>query len=99
MDSFKDTKSLQFPVASMEKVKEDTPLLSSTRKGKTIDEALDEVGIGFFHIILILVSGWALASDSVEVLCIGFVSPQLSDNSTNPDIALKPDKVHTMPCN
>ena len=72
---------------------EDTPLLSSTKRSVNIEEALDSVGVGFFHVILILVTGWALASDSVEVLCIGFVSPQLTSNITNPDLALKPSKV------
>ena len=74
---------------------EDTPLLSSTKRSVSIEEALDSVGVGFFHVILILVTGWALASDSVEVLCIGFVSPQLTSNITNPDVDLIPTKVPT----
>ena len=59
---------------------------------KTFDDALESVGVGFFHVLLILVAGWALASDSVEVQCISFVTPQLSD-SENPDKALSPDDV------
>ncbi len=76
----------------LEGSEETTPLLCAN---SSIDEALDRVGLGFFHVILIIVTGWALASDSVEVLCIGFVSPQLSDNSTNPDLALRPTSVLT----
>ncbi len=76
---------------------EDSPLLNKrpASSNSEIDEALDRVGLGFFHVILIIVTGWALASDSVEVLCIGFVSPQLSDIRTNPDLALKPTSVRT----
>ncbi|XP_065883806.1 synaptic vesicle glycoprotein 2C-like [Dysidea avara] len=40
-----------------------------------LSSTLDSIGYGFFHIILTLVSGWALASDSVEILCISFISP------------------------
>jgi len=73
---------------------EESPLLRSPKnKRLNIEEALDEVGVGFFHFILILVTGWALASDSVEVLCISFVSPQLTSNATNPDTALVPSSV------
>lgn len=100
MGDHKRAGSDQFPVGTMEKAvnyrpEEETPLLASSAGagGTSIDEALDKVGVGFFHVILILVSGWALASDSVEVLCIGFVSPLLSVNSSNPDLALKPTKV------
>ena len=87
--------SMSFPGSKegkLEGSKETTPLLCAN---SSIDEALDRVGLGFFHVILIIVTGWALASDSVEVLCIGFVSPQLSDNSTNPDLALRPTSVLT----
>ena len=50
---------------------EHSPLLSSvSKRAQTIDEALESTGVGFFHFILILVTGWALASDSVEVYCV-----------------------------
>ena len=42
---------------------------------KKLSSTLDSIGYGFFHFILLLVAGWALASDSVEVLCISFISP------------------------
>ena len=42
---------------------------------KKLSTTLDSIGYGFFHIILLFVAGWALASDSVEILCISFVSP------------------------
>ena len=73
-------------------VEETQPLLE--KKGiKSFDEALDSTGVGFFHVLLILVSGWALASDSVEVQCISFVTPQLSADYGNPDPALDLDDV------
>lgn len=66
---------------------EKTPLLG---KLSNLDEALDSTGVGFFHLLLILVAGWALASDSVEVQCISFVTPQLGDD---PDHDLRPSDV------
>ena len=74
---------------------EKTPLLDAEdvscglKRAKTFEEALDKVGVGFFHIILIIVAGCALASDSVEVQCISFVTPQLD----NPGSDLHPTKV------
>ena len=67
--------------------------LSPTRP-KTFDEALEFAGVGFFHCLLVLVAGWALASDSVEVQCISFVTPQLDNSDANPDRNLAPSKVH-----
>ena len=49
----------------------------SSPRGKLLDELLDKAGYGFFHVLLVLVAGWALASDSVEVQCISFVAPVL----------------------
>lgn len=71
---------------------EESPLLSKT-KLKTFDDALETPGVGFFHIVLILVSGWALASDSVEVQCVSFVTPLLNDSNANPDLALRASDV------
>lgn len=71
---------------------EESPLLSKT-KLKTFDDALETPGVGFFHIVLILVSGWALASDSVEVQCVSFVTPLLNDSHANPDLALRANDV------
>ena len=90
-----EDKVMEFPGEQDNKLsnQEASPLI--TNRGSNIDEALDKVGIGLFHVILILVTGWALASDSVEILCIGFVSPQLTDIHANPDLALKPSSVHT----
>ena len=69
---------------------EDTPLLGSVdkrdaRKGKyrSFDEALEGVGVGAFHLVLVLVSGWAIASDSVEIQCISFVTPKLDRSNSN----------------
>jgi len=42
---------------------------------KKLSVTLDSIGYGFFHVILLIIAGWALASDSVEILCISFISP------------------------
>ena len=63
------------------------PTSSSAGAPRKLDVALESVGLGFFHVILITVTGWALASDSVEVQCISFVTPQLDgqdDHDLNP---------------
>ena len=69
-----------------EKLDESSPLLGSQSHeiegsdapgSKKFEVALESVGVGLFHVILIVVAGWALASDSVEVQCISFVTPQL----------------------
>lgn len=52
-------------------------------RSKLLDEILDRTGYGLFHVILILVAGWALASDSVEVQCVSFVAPVLEANSSD----------------
>ena len=74
---------------------ETDPLIQKKDSGtiRTFDDALDSQGVGLFHIVLILVAGWALASDSVEVQCVSFVTPQLSDQFANPDTALSPTDV------
>ena len=67
------------------KVSEDTALLeedtkdpkhaSQSPKERRLYKSLEDTGYGFFHVILTVVCGWALASDSVEVLCISFAIP------------------------
>ena len=93
--------------AHLENVKlvESSPLLAKTSslehgefsarklRPKTFDEALESSGVGLFHCVLILVAGWALASDSVEVQCVSFVTPLLNDVERNPDTKLAPTKV------
>lgn len=71
---------------------EETPLLAGTTNHsqekkygsaeEAFDVALSRVPVGPFHLLLIGLCGWALASDSVEVQCISFVTPQL--DSSNP---------------
>ena len=77
--------------------KETAPLLSSVGGGGRdqvpFEEALEGVGVGVFHVILLFVAGWALASDSVEVQCISFVTPQLD----GPHSQLHPTKVVQLP--
>ena len=86
------------------KASESSPLLSKAasseydalpRKSRpeTFDEALESTGVGLFHCVLVLVAGWALASDSVEVQCISFVTPLLDNVERNPDTKLAPNKV------
>ena len=52
-------------------------------RAKLLDELLDKAGYGLFHVILVLVAGWALASDSVEVQCISFVAPVLEEDTSS----------------
>ena len=40
--------------------------------------ALKYLGFGFFHILLLVINGVALSSDSIEVLSISFIFPVLS---------------------
>ncbi|XP_073687842.1 synaptic vesicle glycoprotein 2B [Garra rufa] len=66
---------------------EDTePLLSSchidedddqvSRKNKlSYEEAVEKAGFGLFHWLLLVVCGWANASDAVEILCVSFLLP------------------------
>lgn len=66
---------------------EDTePLLSSTyidedddqassRKKLSYEEAVEKTGFGLFHWLLLVVCGWANASDAVEILCVSFLLP------------------------
>ncbi|KAG8012306.1 Synaptic vesicle glycoprotein 2B [Nibea albiflora] len=41
----------------------------------TYEEAVDETGFGLFHWLLLVVCGWANASDAVEILCVSFLLP------------------------
>ena len=71
---------------------EETPLLSDGTNlppGKkygsaeeAFDAALSRVPVGPFHVFLIAVCGWAIASDSVEIQCISFVTPQLDSSNS-----------------
>ena len=66
-----------------EKTDSDSSLDSDTelrRDVKKLSGTLDSIGYGFFHFILLVVAGWALASDSVEILCISFISPAAQED-------------------
>ncbi|XP_015199277.2 synaptic vesicle glycoprotein 2C isoform X1 [Lepisosteus oculatus] len=39
------------------------------------EEAVEETGFGLFHGALLVVCGWANASDAVEILCVSFLLP------------------------
>lgn len=41
----------------------------------TYEEAVEVAGFGLFHWFLLLVCGWANASDAMEVLCVSFLLP------------------------
>ena len=53
--------------------------------GCDYDTALARTGYGRFHYLLMLVCGWANASDAVEILCISFLLP-----SAECDLELSP---------
>ena len=44
-------------------------------KEKEYEWLLNRVGFGRFQILLLLVCGWANASDAVEILCVSFILP------------------------
>lgn len=41
----------------------------------TYEEAVEKAGFGLFHWLLLVVCGWANASDAVEILCVSFLLP------------------------
>ncbi|KAL4005444.1 hypothetical protein ACER0C_005157 [Sarotherodon galilaeus] len=41
----------------------------------TYEEAVERAGFGLFHWLLLVVCGWANASDAVEILCVSFLLP------------------------
>ncbi|XP_061898706.1 synaptic vesicle glycoprotein 2C [Entelurus aequoreus] len=41
----------------------------------TYEEAVEAAGFGLFHWLLLLVCGWANASDAVEIVCVSFLLP------------------------
>lgn len=46
-----------------------------TTRRLTYEEAVEEAGFGLFHWLLLVVCGWANASDAVEILCVSFLLP------------------------
>ncbi|CAL1594682.1 unnamed protein product [Knipowitschia caucasica] len=45
------------------------------KKRMNFEEAVQQAGFGLFHWLLLLVCGWANASDAVEILCVSFLLP------------------------
>ncbi|MBN3307838.1 SV2B protein, partial [Amia calva] len=45
------------------------------RNALSFEEAVEQAGFGLFHGILLVVCGWANASDAVEILCVSFLLP------------------------
>lgn len=48
---------------------------NSDREEKAYEALLNHVGFGKFQVLLLLVCGWANASDAVEILCVSFILP------------------------
>lgn len=44
-------------------------------KKLSYEEAVEAAGFGLFHGLLLVVCGWANASDAVEILCVSFLLP------------------------
>lgn len=44
-------------------------------RGSTFEEAVSATGYGIFHIKLLLLCGWAVSSDAIEILGISFALP------------------------
>ncbi|XP_078056310.1 synaptic vesicle glycoprotein 2C isoform X1 [Mustelus asterias] len=47
----------------------------SRQAALTFEEAVEETGFGTFHAALLIICGWANASDAVEILCVSFLLP------------------------
>ncbi|XP_062277413.1 synaptic vesicle glycoprotein 2B [Scomber scombrus] len=48
---------------------------ASAQRRLTFEEAVEEAGFGLFHWLLLVVCGWANASDAIEILCVSFLLP------------------------
>lgn len=71
-------------------IKKEAGVGHAATKPHKLDAILEnKVGVGFFHVLLTVVTGWALASDSVEVQCISFVTPKLANETSS----LRPTKL------
>ena len=51
------------------------PLTNRNAKELALEEQLSRAGFGFFHVMLVMVSGLATAADSVEIFGVSFVVP------------------------
>ena len=55
------------------------PLLGrKNEKDYTLDEAIESIGVGKFHIILMLITGFAWVAESMEMMVISILSPILT---------------------
>ncbi|XP_017562251.1 synaptic vesicle glycoprotein 2C isoform X1 [Pygocentrus nattereri] len=61
--------------APSEKSPDSTDDRSDDQPKLSYEEAVEEAGFGLFHGLLLLVCGWANASDAVEILCVSFLLP------------------------
>ncbi|XP_067091198.1 synaptic vesicle glycoprotein 2C isoform X1 [Osmerus mordax] len=53
----------------------DAANVESAHRQLSYEEAIEEAGFGLFHGLLLVVCGWANASDAVEILCVSFLLP------------------------
>ncbi|XP_065147502.1 synaptic vesicle glycoprotein 2B [Paramisgurnus dabryanus] len=62
------------PLLHSSHVDEDDDQVTSKKK-LTYEEAVEATGFGLFHWLLLVICGWANASDAVEILCVSFLLP------------------------
>ncbi|XP_056596561.1 synaptic vesicle glycoprotein 2C [Triplophysa dalaica] len=48
---------------------------ATNKKKLSYEEAVEATGFGLFHWLLLVICGWANASDAVEILCVSFLLP------------------------
>ncbi|XP_066524782.1 synaptic vesicle glycoprotein 2B [Hoplias malabaricus] len=60
---------------SFERTPDSTESRSCNKPVLNYEEAVEKAGFGLFHGLLLLVCGWANASDAVEILCVSFLLP------------------------
>lgn len=69
-------------MSELEKTDDDgakNPLLPTgngrTKRDRELEGLLDAAGYGFFHVVLVLVTGLATAADAVEIFGVSFIVP------------------------
>lgn len=54
----------------------------------SVDECLDRIGTGRFHVIAVIICGLGNAADAVELMSIGYIMPALAGGVSAGDKAL-----------
>lgn len=57
----------------------------STPLATNVDDSIEVLGTGWFHIIAVIICGVGNAADAVELLCIGYIIPALEDQGEVPN--------------